>query len=768
MTCPTCGTLNPAGMRYCGMCGRALDGTSGSRERRRVSVVFVDIAAFSDLTRDQDPEDLRDLADEVLTVVAGVIEDYDGYVDAFRGDGLIALFGAPHSHPDDPERAVRAAAASLRAIERVGAGRGTPLRGRAGVNTGVVIAGAIGSGRVRDYTVMGSAVNLAARLEAAALPGQVWVGPETFRAVRHRLSFETTDELTLLGFPDVRRAYQLVREDDARSTDPYAHLAFVGRSAQLSRLRAARERVATTGRAHELWVVGEAGAGKSRLIREAFPDEVAYGTIPGGVGDRAPNGAGHRTDGVLWLRVPVGAQPPWPQLAQAVFGIDEAAQSPASRQRIERELAELLPGEPRWWRAILASLNLVDERPWRRMDRRGTDRAALAWADLLAARARAGWSRSGPIESERADAVRGTSVRPGSWVLVVDDDPHNPDLNAFLGLVREVHAPILVVRAGRARHVPSRADRVTVAPLSTEDSLALVRQLIEPPMETAARTLVSQLGGVPAHLIELGRALSHQEEGAVSTSLAGLLQARLDRLDPPARTLLAHASLTGERVWDGLLRELAPNRRGKLIEDLVRDKLLVPEPGSSLPGQREYRFQSELLRRAVMRMVPFAERPPVHVRIGTWLEVHAPLALSETIGEQFAEGGAVEAAYAHWMAAADLHGGAGDADQVDRLFGRILGLAVDGELRGQAALAWAQHRLESGDVAGAAEAIAVARPSIETCAPEPCERLRAIAERLEGEIEGARRERTASLDALDASGVADAPRGAPDDARADG
>ena len=733
------------------MCGRPLDRTSGSRERRRVSVVFVDIAAFSDLTRDQDPEELRDLADEVLTVVAGVIEDYDGYVDAFRGDGLIALFGAPHSHPDDPERAVRAAAASLRAIERVGAGRGTPLRGRAGVNTGVVIAGAIGSGRVRDYTVMGSAVNLAARLEAAALPGQVWVGPETFRAVRHRLSFETTDELALLGFPDVRRAYQLVREDDARSIDPYAHLAFVGRDSDLSRLRTARERVAERGRAHELWVVGEAGAGKSRLIREAFPVDAMTGDSDG------RHDSGLRADRVVWLRVPVGAQPPWPQLAQAVFGIDEAAQSPASRQRIEHELAELLPGEPRWWRAIMASLHLVDARPWRRVDRRSIDRTALAWADLLAARATSGRDRS-----RRSDSESGRSERPDAWVLVVDDDPHDPDLNAFLRLVGEAHAPILVVRAGRARNVPSRADRVTVAPLSMEDSLAVVRQLIEPPMETAARSLISQLGGVPAHLIELGRALSYQEEGAVSTSLAGLLQARLDRLDPPARTLLAHASLSGERVWDGLLRELAPSRRGKLIEDLVRDKLLVPEPGSSLPGQREYRFQSELLRRAVMRMVPFAERPPVHVRIGTWLEVHAPLALSEAIGQQFGQGGAVEAAYAHWMAAADLHARERELDEVDRLFGRILDLNVDGELRGQAALAWAQVRLDLGDVAGAAEAVAVARPSIERCAPEACERLRAVAERLSAEIERAPSDAASSDDSLDASD------GAADDVRTDG
>jgi class 3 adenylate cyclase len=692
MTCPKCGTLNPAGMRYCGMCGRSLDGGVGGRERRRVSTVFVDLAAFSDLTRDQDPEELRDLADEVLTVVAGVVEDYDGYVDAFRGDGLIALFGAPHSHPDDAERAVRAAAASLRAIEGVGAGRGIALRGRAGVNTGVVIAGAIGSGRVRDYTVMGSAVNLAARLEAAAEPGTVWVGPDTFREVRHRLAFEKTEEVALAGFPDVRHAYRLIRSDEVRPADPYAQLAFVGREREVAELRAARDAVARRGRAREVWLVGETGSGKSRLLREAFAD-------------------GGRD--VVWLRVPVGGEPPWPQLAETVFGVDEVAQSPAVRQRLEAELAALLPDEPRWWRAVLASLHLVEERPWRRLDRRSNDRTALAWRDLLAAKARAGSC---------------------ALTIVLDDDPRNPELDELLALLAVADAPILIVRAGRARHVPADADRIQVAPLSAEASLALVRELVDPTLEPAWRSLVPQLGGVPAHLIELGRALSEHEDGAVSLSLAGLLQARLDRVEGAARSLLAHASLTGERVWDGLLRDLAPGRRGRLIEVLVQDKLLVPEPGSSLPGQREYRFQSELLRRAVMRMVPFRERPPVHVRIASWMEAHAPLALSETIAEHFEQGEAPEAAYAHLMAAAEHHQQLGDPERSYDLYRHASELPVSPELRAQAALAWAQLALDrqAGEVA--AHVLTRAEHAMAACDEETCARLREVAERLRREL----------------------------------
>ena len=167
------------------MCGAPLAVAPARRERRRVTTVFIDLTGFSTLTRDFDPEKLRDLADDVLSVVAGIIEEYDGSIDAFQGDGLIALFGAPHAHPNDPERAVLAAAEGLRAIEAMGRSKGYPLKGRAGVNTGLVIAGNLGSGKIKDYTVMGSAVNLAARLEAAATPGEVWVGPETYRATQH-------------------------------------------------------------------------------------------------------------------------------------------------------------------------------------------------------------------------------------------------------------------------------------------------------------------------------------------------------------------------------------------------------------------------------------------------------------------------------------------------------------------------------------------------------------------------------------------------------
>ncbi|HHO56298.1 MAG TPA: hypothetical protein ENK21_07895, partial [Trueperaceae bacterium] len=136
MRCKECSTINPKGMNFCGNCGLPLEASELRREKRKVSIVFIDLSGFSTITHGFAAEDLRDFADEVLTLVANIIEDYDGYVDAFTGDGLIALFGAPHSHPDDAYRAVKASFKSLRTIEAIGDSRDIDLKGRAGVNTG--------------------------------------------------------------------------------------------------------------------------------------------------------------------------------------------------------------------------------------------------------------------------------------------------------------------------------------------------------------------------------------------------------------------------------------------------------------------------------------------------------------------------------------------------------------------------------------------------------------------------------------------------------
>lgn len=695
MRCTACGQANATGMRYCGMCGRPLGEYAGERERRRVSVLFVDLTGFSGATHDLDPEELRDLADEMLTAVASVIEDYDGYVDAFRGDGLLAVFGAPRSHPDDPYRAVVAAEASLRAIERVSRNKDIDMQGRAGVATGVVIAGALGSGRVREYTVMGSTVNLASRLEHAAGPGEVWTTEATFQATRHRLTFETVTDLQLAGFPNVTEAFKLVSHE-RREVDPYAQLRLVGRLAELEKLERRRSEVERDGQAGVLWLVGEAGSGKSRLLR--------------GFAGRVPEGSR-----VLWLNQQDGRSFGWNALADQLFELSEAEDPRSRHTHVAERLAELLPGEERWHQEILSSLDLAPDTPYRRLERRNVDRRLLAWRDLLAAL------------PQRQAGLR-------SLVLISDSDRFDPMLGDFIGLLAEVASPILVLRSSRGRYLPGGVSALTLAPLSLPESLELLEQVADPVFGAAARALVQQVGGVPASVLELGRTLSVTQDAHVGGSLTSLVQARLDMLDPRARRLLAVAAAVGERSWEGLLRNLMPEARSDL-RLLRRSELLLREASSSLPGEVEYRFRSELLRRAALQMAPFAERPPVHLRIATWLEQTAPLSFSELTAEHFERAGAPEAAFAHYLAAAAEAEADFDTLHADHLYQHLSSLPLPPELRAQGLLAYAQAASARGAAALALQQLERARDALAGCESEACGQLRSSEQRLREELE---------------------------------
>ena len=692
-------------MRYCGMCGRALATrpASGERERRRVSVVFVDLMGFSTLTHGLDPEELRDLADEVLTMVAGVVEDYDGYVDAFRGDGLSAVFGAPHSHPDDPYRAVVAASASLRAIERIGQERSLDLHGRAGVTTGMVVAGAVGSGRVREYTVMGSVVNLASRLEGAARAGSVLVGFDTYEATRHRLTYAHVDDLSLAGFPNVTSAYEFVA-DREREADPYRRLPFVGRARELAALDATLAQVRERGRAAELWLVGEAGSGKTRLM-QTFAERAEANTT-------VVRLATQRLDD------PTDGGPNWSALAEQVLGVRASDDDRTRSQRAREQLQRLLPDDTRAHRLILSSLGLVARPTWTRLERRSVDRAALAWRDALSAVARS---------------------NPGhALVIAVASERYAPHLDAFASVLATCDGPILVVRLSRGRDLPPDAARLSLQPLTTAESLSLLDQVVDPVFRTAARALVEQVGGVPAAIFELARALAITQDTNVSSSLVSLLQTRIDGFEPSARRMLAVAALAGERSWEDLLLEAVPEGRSAL--NALRDAdALVPDGDSSLPGQPSYRFRSELLRRAVLHMIPFGERPSLHLRIATWLEEHAPLAFSESIAQHFEKGGAIDAAYAHYLAGAAEALSDGDRPRCERLYEAITRLDVDAEAAVQAALAHAEAALQwqASDVAEGALARAEAR--IDACPPEAAPRLREALSRLHDDLRAARR-----------------------------
>ena len=682
-------------MRFCGNCGSPLNKGALERERRNVSVVFIDLSGFSSLTRNWIPEQLRDLADEILTVVAGIIEDYDGYVDAFQGDGLIALFGAPRSHSDDAHRAVLAASSGLRAIESIGESKGYTLKGRAGVNTGIVIAGAVGSGRVRDYTVMGSPVNLAARLEAAATPGEVWVGPETYEITRHRMGYEPVSPVSLAGFPSITEVYKLVSLNEAAMLDPYAHLDFVGRKVELSALHEAYERTRDSKQTQTLWLVGEAGTGKTRLIKEFTEQLNASGTAK-----------------VVWVdEQSLDVDTGWRQLCAQLFDLSLNDDARTWYGQVSSQLNELLPGEPRWQGYILTSLGLVEAKPWRRLERRSVDRTFLAWRDLLKAYVKA-----------RLDGE--------VLVFVVEHSSQVAAFSHFPDLLTEAEVPVLILRTRRRQDLSGGVAQLNLSPLALEESLALIKQIANPILKVATESLVFQVGGIPANILELGRAISAMPESSFSGSLASLLQARLDMLPPASRQLLALAALAGERFWEKLISDVGGSESSEALQSLISENLIVKEPNSLITEQPEYHFQSELVRRAVLRMIPFSERPLIHLNIATWLERYAPLTLSEQIAYHFKEGGSNDAAYPHYLAAADLAVSELDFERAYELFAELLGLELPSHLLAQGSLAYTQAAILEGNNALALEQLSAADGWIELSANENRSALRQVHEQL--------------------------------------
>ncbi len=243
---------------------------------------------------------------------------------------------------------------------------------------------------------------------------------------------------------------------------------------------------------------------------------------------------------------------------------------------------------------------------------------------------------------------------------------------------------------------------------------------------------MGQVGGSPATVLELGRILSITPPGAFSGSLASLLQARLDMIEPRSRRLLAHAALTGNRCWEGLLRVLSDDRQH--LEALLAEEVLVTETSSSVPGEIEYRFQSELLRTAALQLVPFKDRPQLHLRIASWLEQHAPLVLSLQVAEHFQAGGSDDAAYPHYLAAAESAASRGDTLEAFGLYDKILALELPATALAQATLSYAQAALTSGQPQLARRLLSQAAGWIKACPAVSRDELAEAQQKLLAEI----------------------------------
>lgn len=268
MKCPKCRAANPPEAKFCNQCGSPLQTVPRRREqgqRRRVAVVFSDISGFTQLSETLDPEEVRDLIDACLQRLAAVIYRYEGYIDKFIGDCIMALFGAPVTHEDDPLRSVIAALDQMKEIEAFNYEKNLDLALSIGINYGLVATGDLG--RPGEYTVMGDVVNLAQRLQYAAPRGHIYASNTVYEQTQNEVSYKKLKKITVKGKREPVAVYTPVDVKRHYSLRKIQEIPLIGRHSELEILSALFEK-ARTGHGQAVSVIGEAGIGKSKLTYE--------------------------------------------------------------------------------------------------------------------------------------------------------------------------------------------------------------------------------------------------------------------------------------------------------------------------------------------------------------------------------------------------------------------------------------------------------------------------------------------------------------------
>ena len=298
MKCPNCGTDNPSNANFCFNCAHNLKDTknldSNSRltkyvppalmdkirnaggiqnERRIVSILFCDLVGSSSRAETMDPEEWTDIANGAFDYIIPPVYNYEGFIARMMGDGILAFFGAPISHEDDPERAILAGLEILAAIKEystfIQEKWGFEINVRIGINTGLVVVGEMGSDLRVEYTAMGDAINVASRMETSATPGTIQVTQGTFKHVSYMFDAKTNGQVSVKGKAEPITTFEILRKKPSiERHSKMSYLAnFVEREKELNHLRQLIEKV-EDGSSQICWISGEAGLGKSRLILE--------------------------------------------------------------------------------------------------------------------------------------------------------------------------------------------------------------------------------------------------------------------------------------------------------------------------------------------------------------------------------------------------------------------------------------------------------------------------------------------------------------------
>lgn len=590
IACAGCGFVNEPGMAFCGGCGVALGRGTGDRsnatpEHRQVAVLFVDLVGYTALTAELGPEDTRTLLDSFFAAVDGVVERHGGSVAQHLGDCVMALFGAPVARGDDVDRAVRAALAMSAAMPALSLQVGRQLAVHVGVAVGDVVAGGTGSDAHRIYTVTGDAVNLAARLADRAAPGELLIADSVRLALAAPARLEDLGPVSLEGIGGPIRAHRLLGLDDASAIDAGA---IVGRAAELDQLATLLARTAGSGQGGLVLLRGDAGIGKSRLLREARARAVR-------------DGFACHVVLVLDFGSSEGREP-IRALARGLLGVElgrQLTELPATARAVP--LAETL--QPFLFDLLDVTLPQELHHLF----------AAMADSERRSARQQALAAVIGAAAAEQP-------------LLLVAEDVHWADHDTLddLGAMGRgiVDLPVLLVMSTRREGDPidvAWRNRASMAPLTTVDlrplrdgdARRLAGQWLAGADELAAERCVARAQGNPLFLEQLSRHLRELGDDSVPATVQTLIQARLDRLEPGDREALRVASVLGQMFTLPALRAVL-GRADYEPQQLVQRMLVRPSGDDFL-------FAHALIRDAVYDLLLRTQRRELHRRAATYL-----------------------------------------------------------------------------------------------------------------------------------------------------
>jgi class 3 adenylate cyclase/tetratricopeptide (TPR) repeat protein len=591
-----------------------------------VTVLFADVTGSTALGEQLDPERFRRIMRAYADAMREEIEAEGGTVEKFIGDAVMAAFGVPVAHEDDPDRALRAASRMLRRLDRLNedlrANHDVTVQVRIGVNTGEVLA--VTAPAPGEAMATGDAVNTAARLQTMAEPGTVLVSERTANAVRGFV-FEDRGPQQVKGRRERVRTYLLVEEGAGPPRGvPGLSAPMVGRDAEFDLLRSVYERVVRDRRPHLVTVYGDAGVGKSRLTREFLA--WAEGAEPPAAALRGrclPYG-----DGITY----------WPlaEILKGLAGILDTDPPDLAIEKVRKTGRDLLtedlsPDPARATAALAYTVGLEDPEVSfaNASPREIRDELHAAWRSFF------------------------TALAAGEPIVVVVEDIHWADpvlLDLLDELAEQVAGPALFLCPSRpdltATHPSWGGGRrnmssVALDPLTAEESDRLVRSLLTVDdlpasmrdrilqraegnpffLEEIIRRLID--GGVLTHDGKHWRASSDVDAVEIPDTVQGVLAARIDLLDPSDKRVLQAASVVGRVFWTGPVSDLL-DRSAEEVTDALRRledrELVLSRPGSTLSGQREYSFKHVLTRDVAYESLPRRDRVDAHQDVARWLE----------------------------------------------------------------------------------------------------------------------------------------------------